>query len=99
MEIGQMSAPVEEVANPFNIVRYRWTVFGHYNQIGVMMSDIAQLSRIMVPYDLSLEEAADVTQRTLADTTGALLQAEFNLRTFVKPAQVIEPEGGAGGDR
>ena len=99
VEIGQMSAPVEEVANPFNIVRYRWTVFGHYNQIGVMMSDIAQLSRIMVPYDLSLEEAAYVTQRTLADTTGALLQAEFNLRTFVKPAQVIEPEGGAGGDR
>ena len=90
-----MGAPAEEVALPFNIVRYRWTVMGHYDQIGVMMSDIAQLSRIMVPYDLSLEPAADVTQRTLGDTTGALLQAEFNLRTFVKPVQATEPEGGA----
>lgn len=99
VEIGQMGAPVEEIAEPFNIVRYRWTVMGRYNQVGVMMSDIAQLSRIMVPYDLSLEPASDVTQRTLGDTTGALLQAEFNLKTFVKPAQAIEPEGGAGGDR
>ncbi len=99
VEIGQMGAPVEEVRQPFNIVRYRWTVMGRYNQIGVMMSDIAQLSRIMVPYDLTLVPAAEVTQRTLGDTTGALIQAEFNLRTFVKPAQVIEPEGGAGGDR
>jgi type IV pilus assembly protein PilO len=99
VEIGQMGAPVDEIAEPFNIVRYRLTVVGHYNQVGVMMSDIAQLSRIMVPYELSLEAASDVTQRTLGDTTGALLQAEFNLRTFVKPAQAIEPEGGAGGDR
>jgi len=99
VEIGQMGAPVEEIAEPFNIVRYRWTVLGHYNQVGVMMSDIAQLSRIMVPYELTLEEAADVAQRTLGDTTGALLQAEFNLRTFVKPVQEIEPGGGAGGNR
>lgn len=99
VEIGQMGAPVEEVAEPFNIVRYRWTVLGHYNQIGVMMSDIAQLSRIMVPYDLTLSPASDMTQRTVGETAGALLQAEFNLRTFVKPAQEIEPGGGAGGDR
>lgn len=99
VEIGEMGAPVEEVAEPFNIVRYRWTVLGHYNQIGVMMSDIAQLSRIMVPYDVSLEQAAVTEQRTLGDTTGALLRAEFNLRTFVKPAQVPESGGGAGGHR
>jgi type IV pilus assembly protein PilO len=99
VEIGQMSAPVEEVSEPFNIVRYRWTVLGHYNQVGVMMSDIAQLSRIMVPSDLTLEQAAVVAQRTHGDTTGALLQAEFNLRTFVKPAQPTESGGGTGGDR
>jgi len=99
VEIGQMNAPVEEIATPFNIVRYRWTVLGHYNQIGVLMSDIAQLSRIMVPYDLTLEPAEEVAQRTFADTTGALLRAEFMLRTFVKPAQLPEVEGGAGGDR
>jgi type IV pilus assembly protein PilO len=99
VEIGQMSAPVEEPGAPFNIVRYRWTVLGHYNQIGVLMSDIAQLSRIMVPYDLTLAQAEQVAQRTMADTTGALLRAEFMLRTFVKPVQPAEGEGGAGDDR
>lgn len=99
VEIGQMNAPIEEVGMPFNIVRYRWTVLGHYNQIGVLMSDIAQLSRIMVPYDLTLTQAEQVAQRTMADTTGALLRAEFMLRTFVKPAQPSEGEGGAGADR
>jgi Tfp pilus assembly protein PilO len=99
VEIGQMNAPIEELGVPFNIVRYRWTVLGHFDQIGVLMSDIAQLSRIMVPYDVTLQQAEAVAQRTLADTTGALLRAEFMLRTFVKPAQVPESEGGAGGDR
>jgi Tfp pilus assembly protein PilO len=99
IELAQMSAPVEEAGTPFNIVRYRWTVLGHYNQIGVMMSDIAQLSRIMVPYELSLTPAAAMAQRTHGDTTGALLQAEFRLRTFVKPAQAGEAGGGTGGDR
>ena len=99
VEIGQMNAPIDELGVPFNVVRYRWTVLGHFDQIGVLMSDIAQLSRIMVPYDLTLQQAEAVAQRTLADTTGALLRAEFMLRTFVKPAQVPEVEGGAGGDR
>jgi type IV pilus assembly protein PilO len=99
VEIGQMNAPIEEVGTPFNIVRYRWTVLGHYNQIGVLMSDIAQLSRIMVPYDLTLTQAEQVAQRTMADTTGALLRAEFMLRTFVKPVQSSVGEGGAGADR
>lgn len=98
VEIGQMSAPVEEIGTPFNIVRYRWTILGRYNQIGVLMSDIAQLSRIMVPYDLTLVPAAAVAQRALADTTGALLRAEFMLRTFVKPALLSEAGGGTGGD-
>jgi Tfp pilus assembly protein PilO len=99
IEIGQMGAPIEEMSEPFNIVRYRWTVMGHYDQIGVMMSDIAQLSRIMVPYDLTLEQASEVSQQTMGDTTGALLQAAFNLRTFVKPALPTDAGGGTGGDR
>ncbi len=99
VEIGQMSAPIEEASEPFNIVRYRWRVLGHYDQIGTMFSDIAQLSRIMVPYDVSLGQAEAVAQRTVGDTTGALLQAEFNLRTFVKSAMAADAGGGAGDDR
>ena len=87
-----------EIGPNFDIDRYRWVVFGHYNQIGVLMSDIAQLSRIMVPYDLSLPVASETDQRAFADTTGAMIRAQFMLRTFVKP-QASQAQGGDGGDR
>jgi len=99
VEITEMGAPVEELGEPFNIVRYNWAVVGHYDQIGIMMSDIAQLSRIMVPYELSLTPAEMTDQRTAGDTSGALLRAEFMLRTFVKMGDDAEAGGGAGDAR
>ena len=98
VEIGTFNPMGLEIGPNFDIDRYRWVVFGHYNQIGVLMSDIAQLSRIMVPYDLSLTVAAETDQRAFADTTGAMIRAQFMLRTFVKP-QASQAQGGDGGDR
>ena len=89
---------VEPGAN-FDVDRYRWIVYGHYNQIGALMTDIAQLSRIMVPYDVSLTHASAQEQAAYADTTGAMVRAQFLLRTFVKPQAVLETGGGEGGDR
>jgi Tfp pilus assembly protein PilO len=97
VEIGEFSPLAVEVGESFDVYRYRWTVFGHYNQVGVLVSDIAQLSRIMVPYDLSLAIATPQQAAAYADTTGTLLRAQFLLRTFVKP-QGTGGEGGDGGD-
>lgn len=98
VEIAEFSPLAVEVGPSFDIYRYRWTVFGHYNEIGVLMSDIAGLSRIMVPYDVELSLAEESQQVAYADTTQSLLRAQFFLRTFVKP-QVGAAEGGEGGDR
>jgi Tfp pilus assembly protein PilO len=98
VEIGTFSPMGLEAGPNFDIDRYRWEVLGHYNQIGVLMSDIAQLSRIMVPYDLQLTVATQNEQQAFADTTGALLKAQFMLRTFVKPQAALEDQGGDGGD-
>ena len=97
--IGDFSPMGLQPGANFDVDRYRWVVFGHYNQIGQLMTGIGQLSRIMVPYDLSLTHASIQDQRAHSDTTGALIRAQFLLRTFVKPQQVLDAQGGEGGDR
>jgi type IV pilus assembly protein PilO len=98
VEIAEFSPLAVEIGQSFDIYRYRWTVFGNYNEIGVLMSDIAGLSRIMVPYDLELNLAEEAQQAAYADTSQSMLRAQFFLRTFVKP-QAPAAEGGEGGDR
>ncbi len=98
VEIAEFTPLAVEMGESFDVHRYRWTVFGHYNQLGVLMSDIAGLSRIMVPYDLELNIADASEHAAFADTTGSLIRAQFFLRTFVKP-QAPVGEGGDAGDR
>ena len=98
VEIAEFNPLAVERGGTFDIHRYRWTVFGHYNQVGVLMSDIAGLSRIMVPYDLELNVAEESEQAAFADATGSLIRVQFFLRTFVKP-QAPAGEGGDTGDR
>ncbi len=75
----------------YHTYRYRFSVLGHYDEIGEFLADVASLPRIIVPYDILLAPAQALDAATRGDTTGALLEAQFQLRTFVKPM------GGAGG--
>ncbi len=84
VHIGQIQPQNPEFAVPFQVQRYRFSVFGHYDQVGEFLADIATLQRIMVPYDLQLTPASVTAQQAYADTSGALLEARFQLRTFVK---------------
>lgn len=70
----------------FDIYRYRMQVYGHYDQVGEFLADVASLPRIMVPQDLTLIPATQQTQKLVGDTLGALLEASFDLRTYVKRA-------------
>ncbi len=85
VEIGQIQPQPPEPTVPFEIRRYRFAVYGHYDQIGEFLADIASLQRIMVPYNISVNPASQTAQQAYADTSGALLEAQFQLRTFVKP--------------
>src|SRR5258705_207452 len=71
---------------PFGTYRYRLEIIGHYDQLGEFLSDIASLPRIIVPQDVVLKAAAQQAQKLLGDTLGALLEAQFGIRTFVKAA-------------
>ena len=86
--------PVEPGPAPFDTYKYNMSVIGRYDQIGQFLADVASLQRIIVPYDLTLDQANMTAAKALGDTTGALLEAKFQVRTFVKSTT---PEGQASG--
>jgi Tfp pilus assembly protein PilO len=88
--------PLPEQAGPapFNTYTYNMSVLGHYDEIGEFLADIASLPRIIVPQGVTMAPAPMNSAKILGDTTGALLEAKFQIRTFVKSA---EPEGANSG--
>src|SRR5690348_11552349 len=76
--------PVEPGPAPFDTYKYNMSVIGHYDEIGQFLADVASLQRIIVPYDLAVAPANQNAAKAMNDTSGALLEAKFQVRTFVK---------------
>ena len=79
---------------PFTTQRWDLVIYGHYDQVGEFLADVASLPRIVVPVDLKVRIAAANVAATYGDSTGSLLQAGFSVLTYVKFPQT---EGAAGG--
>jgi len=86
--------PVEAGPAPFDTYKYNMSVIGHYDQIGEFLADVASLQRIIVPYDLAVAPVNAQSAKALNDTSGSLLEAKFQVRTYVKSSS---PEGEASG--
>jgi type IV pilus assembly protein PilO len=86
--------PVEPGPMPFDTYKYNMSVIGRYDQIGQFLADVASLQRIIVPYDLTVAAANSSSAKALGDSTGSMLEAKFQIRTFVKSPN---PEGEASG--
>ncbi|MGH7522005.1 MAG: type 4a pilus biogenesis protein PilO [Gemmatimonadales bacterium] len=84
--LGKIQPMAPDPGQPFDTYRYKLEVYGHYDQIGEYLADIASLPRIVVPQEVQLSTASPQAQKLLADTLGSLLLAEFSIRTFVKSA-------------
>lgn len=76
--------PHEPGPAPFETYKYQYSVIGRYDQLGEFLSDVASLQRIIVPTDLTLGAADMAKARVLGDSSGGLLEARFQIRTFVK---------------
>ena len=92
--LGKIQPLSPEPGSPFDTYRYRLEIYGHYDQIGEYLADVASLPRIVVPQDVALSAATPAAQKLLGDTAGALLLAEFAIRTFVKAAKPPPPPAG-----
>ena len=88
--------PVESGPAPFDTYKYTLSVIGHYDQIGEWLADVASLQRIIVPQDVSLVAANAAAAKALGDTSGSLLEAKLQIRTFVKSGAGA-PEGESSG--
>ena len=88
VDISEFSRQTVEPGGMFDTYRYRVVAFGHYDELARFVTDVASLPRIMVPYGLTLGPAAPADAQVYADTTGALLRAEFMLRSLVKSQTV-----------
>src|SRR6476620_2629210 len=86
--------PVEAGPAPLDTYKYNMSVIGHYDQIGQFLADLASLQRIIVPYDLHVTAANAGAAKAMNDTSGSLLEAKFQIRTYVKSASA---EGEASG--
>jgi type IV pilus assembly protein PilO len=75
---------VEPGPAPFDTYKYNMSVIGKYDQIGQFLADVASLQRIIVPYDLSVGAANSTAAKALGDSTGSMLEARFQIRTYVK---------------
>jgi len=92
--LGKIQPLNPEPGSPFDTYRYRLEIYGHYDQIGEYLADVASLPRIVVPQDVTLSTATPAVQKLLGDTAGSLLLAEFQIRTFVKAAGPPPPPAG-----
>src|SRR5882762_4020767 len=97
--LGKIQPLTPEPGAPFDTFRYRLEVYGHFDQVGEYLADIASLPRIVVPQEVTLSTATPATQKLLGDMRGALLLAEFSIRTFVKGSGPPPPPPAAGGPR
>lgn len=76
--------PVQPGPAPFDTYKYNMSVIGRYDQIGQFLADVASLQRIIVPYDVTVTAANSSAAKVLGDSTEALLEARFQIRTYVK---------------
>ncbi len=89
--------PVEPGPAPFDTYKYTLSVIGRYDQIGEWLADVASLQRIIVPQDVQLAVANQTAAKALGDTSGSLLEAKLQIRTFVKSNAPEAAEGAASG--
>lgn len=78
---------------PFETQLYQLSVLGHYDRIGEFLADVASLERIIVPYDVRIFPANTTAAKALGDSSGAMLEAKFQIRTYVKTANAEAASG------
>ncbi|HXY31071.1 MAG TPA: type 4a pilus biogenesis protein PilO [Gemmatimonadaceae bacterium] len=88
--------PVVEGEN-YDTYRYSMSVVGGYNELAEFFANVGNLTRIVLPVNMSLQPPANPAAAKIHKKTDeAVIEAKFQLQTFVARAPIPEPTfGGA----
>ena len=89
VNLAEVSPCRRSGARALHTYKYKIRVMGHYDQIGEFLGDIAASS---ASSSRSISLAPANPAKALGDTTGAMLEAKFQIRTYVKSASAAEGE-------
>lgn len=97
-QVGLEIATVEPVpviqGEQFDTYRYKLGVVGGYHAIASFLSNVGSLDRIVAPVGLSLKvHPPDLTSKTMQKPNESLLDASFQVQTYVERPGAIAPAG------
>jgi type IV pilus assembly protein PilO len=78
----------------YDTYRYKMTVVGGYNALGEFFANVGNLTRIILPVNLSLAAPSNpqLSKATKKTSDDAVVEARFELQTFVaKPQNMDQP--------
>jgi Tfp pilus assembly protein PilO len=88
LQLTRLKPETEEAGDHYVKRTYEINVQGAYHSIGMFLSDVGSLSRIMTPIDLKL-----ITNTGKVTNTGSpILNANFRLLTYIVPPAGESPE-------
>jgi len=96
--IGKIQPLTPEPGSPFDTYRYRLEIFGHYDQIGEYLADVASLPRIVVPQDVILSSATPAVQKAARRHGGGVVAGgilDSHVREVARAAARTQARGGA----
>lgn len=79
----------------YDTYRYRMVVVGGYNALGEFFSNVGNLTRIILPVNLALAQPSNpnISKAIKKSTDDAVIEARFELQTFVAKPQASEQAG------
>jgi Tfp pilus assembly protein PilO len=93
--------PVINGAN-YDTYRYGMSIIGGYHELAEFFTNVGSLNRIMLPVNVSLNTSTNANARRSRNTPDdAVIEARFQLQTFVTNGQGADPDAEApvrGGD-
>jgi type IV pilus assembly protein PilO len=86
--------PVAEGEN-YDTFRYKMVVIGGYNQLGEFFANVGNLTRIILPVNLSLAAPANpaISKDSKQASDAAVIEARFELETFVAKQKSADQPG------
>jgi type IV pilus assembly protein PilO len=85
--------PVIEGAN-YDTYRYGMSIIGGYHELAEFFANVGSLNRIVLPANLSLNVSNNANaKKTRRGSEGAVIEARFQLQTFVANGPSVAAEG------